>query len=115
MAASTCQLSPVPARSKKSRTSLLVALTAAVVGLLSTGVAHAEQHGELALKLPDFKSVMFLGTTGWNLLAWGLGICALGLVFGLVIYKQLEGMDVHKSMLEVSELIYATCKTYLIT
>ncbi len=58
---------------------------------------------------------MFLGTTGWNLLAMGLGVCALGLVFGLVIYKQLQGMEVHKSMLEVSELIYATCKTYLFT
>ncbi len=53
---------------------------------------------------------------GWNLLALcGLIVCAGGLVFGLVIYKQLEGMEVHKSMLEVSELIYETCKTYLVT
>ena len=39
----------------------------------------------------------------------------LGLLFGLVIYKQLQGMPVHKSMLEISELIYETCKTYLET
>jgi len=96
------------AKSLKSLSSLF----AAVVVLLGSQLAHA---GEMDLRLPDFKSVMFLGTTGWNLLACGLGVCALGLVFGLVIYKQLEGMEVHRSMLEVSELIYVTCKTYLVT
>jgi K(+)-stimulated pyrophosphate-energized sodium pump len=49
------------------------------------------------------------------LLLSGLAICLLGLLFGLVIYQQLKRMPVHKSMLEVSELIYETCKTYLIT
>jgi len=48
-------------------------------------------------------------------LEFGLIICALGLVFGMVIYHRLKNMPVHRTMLEVSELIYATCKTYLIT
>ena len=39
----------------------------------------------------------------------------LGLVFGLVIFTQLKNLPVHRSMLEISELIYETCKTYLIT
>ena len=52
---------------------------------------------------------------GHTLLLIGLVVCALGLLFGLVIYKQLQGMPVHRSMLEVSELIYETCKTYLVT
>ena len=45
----------------------------------------------------------------------GLVVCALGLLFGLVIYTQLKNMPVHKSMREISELIYETCKTYLMT
>ena len=46
---------------------------------------------------------------------WGLAVCALGLLFGLVTFTQLRNMAVHRSMLEISELIYETCKTYLIT
>ena len=52
---------------------------------------------------------------GSTLLSVGIVVCVLGLVFGLVIYRQLKNMPVHKSMLEISELIYETCKTYLIT
>ncbi len=74
-----------------------------------------EPKGEMNLMLPDFKSVQFVGMSGWNLLAFGLIVCALGLVFGLVIFQQLKRLPVHKSMLEVSELIYETCKTYLYT
>jgi K(+)-stimulated pyrophosphate-energized sodium pump len=59
--------------------------------------------------------VSFLGVDGHTLLMVGLVVCALGLLFGLVIYKQLQGMPVHRSMREVSELIYETCKTYLVT
>ena len=44
----------------------------------------------------------------------GVLISALGMLFGLLIYRQLKNMPVHSSMLEISELIYETCKTYLI-
>ncbi len=71
--------------------------------------------GEASLVLPDMGSATFLGVSGWWLLFWGIGICFVGLIFGLVIYKRLQGLPVHRSMLEVSELIYATCKTYLVT
>src|SRR5690348_12491523 len=94
----------------------LATCAAALAALLFATSANAvEHHGEMDLVLPDFKSVQFLGISGWNLLATGLAVCALGLIFGLVIYRQLKNMDVHKSMLEVSELIYETCKTYLVT
>jgi K(+)-stimulated pyrophosphate-energized sodium pump len=93
----------------------ITSLFAALMVLGGASFARAEAHGEMALKLPDFKTVTVLGMTGWSLLAMGLVVCAAGLIFGLVIYKQLEGMPVHKSMLEVSELIYETCKTYLLT
>jgi K(+)-stimulated pyrophosphate-energized sodium pump len=80
-------------------------------------LAQATQRhgGEANLVLPDLSSVQFLGMSGSALLLGGLAVCVLGLVFGLVIYGQLKNLPVHKSMLEVSELIYETCKTYLIT
>src|SRR3989441_3502225 len=52
---------------------------------------------------------------GRTLLLLGLVVCALGLLFGIVIFKQLRGLPVHPAMREISELIYETCKTYLIT
>src|SRR5437879_4169909 len=75
----------------------------------------AARADEAKLILPDLGSVSFLGTSGRTLLEIGLIICALGLIFGLVIYRQLKALPVHRTMLEVSELIYETCKTYLIT
>src|SRR5262244_394156 len=72
--------------------------------------------GEASLKLPDMRSVSFLGgTSGHKLLSIGLIFCGLGWLFGLVIYVQLKNLPVHRSMREISELIYETCKTYLIT
>jgi K(+)-stimulated pyrophosphate-energized sodium pump len=77
----------------------------------------AETGGEANLVLPDLHQSTFFGgiIDGHSLLSWGLIIVALGLLFGLVIYQQLKNLAVHKSMLEISELIYETCKTYLAT
>jgi K(+)-stimulated pyrophosphate-energized sodium pump len=71
--------------------------------------------GEANLKIPDLAQVSFGGMTGRFLLQLGILVCFLGFVFGLVIFKQLQGLPVHTSMREISELIYETCKTYLIT
>jgi K(+)-stimulated pyrophosphate-energized sodium pump len=72
--------------------------------------------GEASLILPDLHQATFLGgIDGHHLLVWGLLVCALGLGFGLVIYTQLKHLPVHTAMLEISELIYETCKTYLVT
>src|SRR5260370_16746234 len=61
-------------------------------------------------------SVSFLnGISGYKLLSFGLIFCALGGLFGLMIYIQLKNLPVHRSMREISELIYETCKTYLLT
>jgi K(+)-stimulated pyrophosphate-energized sodium pump len=76
-----------------------------------------EAGGEANLTLPDLSQVSFLnnGITGYKLLAIGLIFCAFGLLFGLMIYVQLKNLPVHRSMREISELIYETCKTYLVT
>ena len=73
--------------------------------------------GEANLILPDLRDASFFGGAidGRSLLLYSLIIVFLGLLFGLVIYRQLKNLPVHKSMLEVSELIYETCKTYLVT
>jgi K(+)-stimulated pyrophosphate-energized sodium pump len=85
--------------------------TAASGGL--TAVKSGRPQSEAELVLPNFKAVHFFGINGWNLLAMGLVVSALGIIFGMVIFSRLKNMPVHKSMLEVSELIYETCKTYL--
>src|SRR6202049_226276 len=99
---------------------ILPLLVAAVmlVSLPSPALAQASSTvgGEAQLVIPDLSQATFLGgTNGRSLLMWGLAVCALGLLFGLVSYTQLKNMPVHRSMREISELIYETCKTYLLT
>src|SRR3981081_4313099 len=91
---------------------------AAALALTLLGAASAladEAGGEAGLKLPDLSQVTFLGLDGHKLLLFGIVICIFGLGFGLAIYSRLKNLPVHKSMREISELIYETCKTYLIT
>src|SRR5215510_3644998 len=77
---------------------------------------ESEAGGEASLKLPDLSSVQFVGgVDGHKLLLWGILICVLGFLFGLVIYSRLKNLPVHKAMRDISELIYETCKTYLLT
>jgi len=77
--------------------------------------AAQEAAGEASLKLPDLSQVQFLGIDGHKLLLFGIFFCIFGLIFGLVIYSRLKNLPVHRSMRDISELIYETCKTYLIT
>jgi K(+)-stimulated pyrophosphate-energized sodium pump len=94
---------------------------AALMGLLLVpAFANAQEAaaGEASLKLPDLSTVSFanfFGLNGHQLLSIGLLFCVGGLLFGLAIYVQLKNLPVHKSMREISELIYETCKTYLVT
>ena len=79
------------------------------------GRGSARHGGEAAWSCPDLSSVDFLGIDGHTLLLSGLVVCALGLLFGLMTFTELKNLPVHPRMLEVSELIYETCKTYLVT
>ena len=100
-----------------SKPFLATAIFLSGLALFSTPVfAQSEVGGEASLKLPDLHSVLFMGgIDGHKLLLIGLIFCALGLLFGLAIYLQLKNLPVHRSMREISELIYETCKTYLVT
>ena len=96
---------------------LKFSLFALSVGLLAPAAfAQGESvGGEANLKLPDLSSVSFMGVDGHRLLMVGILFCIFGLGFGLVIYSRLKNLPVHRSMREISELIYETCKTYLVT
>ena len=97
----------------------------AVLAMLSPLMAYAadgkhQPGGEVNIVLPDLKNqivkMTFVGgMSGWDLLTYvGLPVCVLGLAFGVFMYAQLKNMPVHRSMLEISELIYETCKAYLL-
>jgi len=94
----------------------LATLTSLLLLMAGHALAQpAEEGGEAALKLPDLSSVSFLGVDGHKLLLIGLLFCVFGLGFGMVIFMRLKNLPVHRSMREISELIYETCKTYLLT
>lgn len=102
---------------------MLALLVAALVlvapsGALAAGAGDGghKPGGEANLKLPDVSKVKFFNDSidGHNLLLIGIVVSILGMVFGLMIYSQLKRMAVHSSMLEISELIYTTCKAYMI-
>src|SRR5690349_12758021 len=87
-----------------------------MMALLPAFAQHAEGGGEATLVLPDLSQATFLGgIAGRTLLLFGLGVCVLGLLFGLGTYARLKALPVHQAMREISELIYETCKTYLVT
>jgi len=92
--------------------SALCVLAPATTAFAKEGGHHG---GEASLALPDLRTVTFVGgINGHNLLVFGLLICALGMVFGIAAYSRIRKLPVHQSMAEISELIYETCKTYLL-
>jgi Na+/H+-translocating membrane pyrophosphatase len=95
---------------------LLLALAPATASAASPsdGPVFQRPGGEANLVIPDLNTVDFMGIGGHDLLMIGFLVCLAGLGFGGLIYVQLKKLPVHSSMLEVSELIYATCKSYMI-
>ncbi|MGE0130887.1 MAG: sodium-translocating pyrophosphatase [Blastocatellales bacterium] len=117
------KLSPSFSISRFRRSALTIAAGVALVAVNAASALAGQPHGEgsahrggeASLVLPDLSQVTFMGVNGRSLLLIGLLVSFLGMVFGLIIYMQLKKLPVHRSMLEISELIYETCKTYLIT
>ena len=96
--------------------SLILLLTLLLFCSLPASAQQPHTGGEANLVLPDLDQATFLGGIGGRtLLMGGLLVSALGLVFGVIMFSHLRNLPVHSSMLEISELIYETCKTYLMT
>src|ERR1700716_1842679 len=105
------RLTPLSAARRRATFLLLLAAMA-----LAGSSPLLAQGGEAELRLPDLSQAVVLnGVSGPTLLMVGLGVALLGLVFGMAMYTHLRKLPVHAAMLEISELIYETCKTYLIT
>jgi K(+)-stimulated pyrophosphate-energized sodium pump len=116
-------LATAVSQGRRAATGLMKKILAATA-LLTVGATAALAQpageaagGEASLNLPDLSSVSFLNGAidGHRLLLIGILFCIFGLGFGMVIYMRLKNLPVHRSMREISELIYETCKTYLIT
>ncbi|HEX2641434.1 MAG TPA: sodium-translocating pyrophosphatase, partial [Thermoanaerobaculia bacterium] len=99
-------------RAKAGRRGLLLFGLAVLSVILNAAPAAAS---EADLQLPDFHSVSFFEVSGYNLLLAGLFVCLGGMLFGFYMYRKLKNMPVHRSMRDISELIFETCKTYLVT
>ncbi len=113
-------MSGIRTRGRKVLSVVMLAALCAVAVLAPAATVFAQEGtghhgGEANLTLPDLHSVTFAGgLDGHNLLLFGLLICALAMVFGIASYSRIRGLPVHQSMAEISELIYETCKTYLL-
>ncbi len=111
------QMRVSPRACKSFQRVVVAAVLRAVPVLLALAtwlVPSPARASEAELNIPDLTSVNFLGMSGHTLLLFGLLICIGGMVFGLVQYMQIRKLPVHRAMLEISDLIYETCKTYLI-
>jgi len=96
---------------KRSICFILLALAFMIFSAASVAMA-----GEADIILPDLSQVkfgIFGGTSGLSIMYFGLFICIVGLIFAVVQYNQTKNRPAHKSMLEVSEIIWETCKSYL--
>ncbi|MFZ4438618.1 MAG: sodium-translocating pyrophosphatase [Syntrophales bacterium] len=95
---------------KRSFWALLCSL--AIILFLMTPVAFA---GEADIKIPDLTQVTFMGGSlgGLTILNIGLLICVIGVIFGWFQYIQTKNLPSHQAMLDVSNTIWETCKTYL--
>jgi K(+)-stimulated pyrophosphate-energized sodium pump len=106
---------PGPSRRRWKRLALFFGVAAAaLLGLAPAAFAADSTGGEASLVLPKLGDVTFHGARGSVLLALGLIICGLGLLFGMVIFYSLRNLPAHRSMKQISELIWQTCKTYLL-
>ncbi|MFN9564703.1 MAG: sodium-translocating pyrophosphatase [Pirellulaceae bacterium] len=95
--------------------SVMMAGASANPGSSESAHAHAAAGGEANLILPSMDGETMMGVPVRTLLLGGLLVSALGFGFGLWIWQQLKNLPVHASMRGISELIYETCKTYLVT
>ena len=90
----------------------LLALLA--LGMVGSGTAALANETELHLpELNNTYNIFGMATTGAGLLTCGLAVVLLGMIFGYLEFRKIRALPAHQSMLDVSALIYETCKTYL--
>ena len=91
-------------------------LLPALISVALLGSASGLHASEADIKIPTLTTVTFdglFGISGVWLMYFGIAMCAVGVMFGLVQYWQTKALPVHDSMARVSAMIWETCKTYL--
>jgi K(+)-stimulated pyrophosphate-energized sodium pump len=101
----------------RARLPSLLTLLFGLIALIMPSEAFAQPHhgGEANLVLPDLSQVQVLGMSGHSLLMFGMLVAAAGIGFGVLMLNQVKNLPAHKSMTDISQIIWETCKTYLIT
>jgi len=97
----------------KSKRRIAPLMLASLFVMLLAGAAFA---GEADIILPDLSKVSFTifgGLSGLSIMYFGLIVCVIGLIFAMLQANHTKNLPAHKSMLEVSEIIWQTCKSYL--
>ncbi|MDO5494809.1 MAG: sodium-translocating pyrophosphatase [bacterium] len=84
------------------------------LSLAAAGRVVLPMASEADVEVPDLGVVQILGLSGPVILWLGMVVCVAGLVFGVHSYRQIRDLPVHSAMREISELIYSTCKAYLV-
>lgn len=93
----------------------LVKPLAFLAATLTPTLLFASESDLILPKTDDVRFTLFgANVTGGQILTAGIIICALGMAFGLWIYSSIKSLPAHKSMVDMSELIYSTCRTYLL-
>ena len=92
---------------------VIAVCTLLMSGFLATGTAYA---GEADLLIPDLTQARFFNESisGWNLLFYGSFVIAGTLGISLYLRNQIKALPAHDSMLKVADIIFETCKTYLL-
>lgn len=66
---------------------------------------------EASLVVPNIKASSVFS---FNLLLIGMAVSVIGLVFGFIEFLKIKGIKAHTCMTDVGNLIFETCKTYLV-
>lgn len=89
---------------------------AAAAVLVMLALMQGAYASEIDLKIPSLDvgyNIWGYAITGSQILMYGIGICVLGMIFGFYEFIRIKKMPAHESMLNISNLIYETCKTYM--
>ena len=103
----------LPPVGRRLGAAVLAVCTLLMSGFLATGTACA---GEADLLIPDLTQARFFNESisGWNLLFYGSFVIAGTLGISLYLRNQIKALPAHDSMLKVADIIFETCKTYLL-
>ncbi|MDR1484828.1 MAG: sodium-translocating pyrophosphatase [Planctomycetaceae bacterium] len=98
----------------KNLSQYLVTAFSFVLLLLTTPFALGSEADIIIPHLSVGKFDTLFGINGWLLLFLGLSVVIVTLVISLYLFVEVRKLPVHKSMSNVSDVIFKTCSTYLL-